>query len=198
MKTSTVRKILTPSFHFFRRVKYAGIENIPKQGPVIFIANHQGLIDPFLIGYNAPDMIHWMAKKELFKNKFVAWFISSMGAYPIDRSSAADMQSKRTTTALLNDGKFVGMFPQGTRAKKGKPLPKAKPGFVRYALESNAVIQPVSISGKNHIFGKMFVRYGTPFKVPADLEKSLFTDYAQTKLDEIYNMAEVPFENSNS
>lgn len=197
MKTSTVRRILTPSFHIFRRVKYSGTENIPEKGPVIFIANHQGLIDPFLIGYKVPEMIHWMAKKELFKNKFVAWFISSMGAYPIDRTSAADLKSKRTTSALLEEGKFVGMFPQGTRARKNKPVPKAKSGFIRYAVESNATVMPVSISGKNHIFGKLFVKFGVPFKIPADLEKCDFNEFAQNKLDEIYKMAEVPFGNKD-
>ena len=185
MKIETLRKILTPCFHTFRRVKFINYENLPKDEAVIFISNHQGLIDPFLVGFKYPHMIHWMAKKQLFKHKFIAHFITSLGAYPVDRDGS-QVGATKTTIGLLKEGKQVGIFPQGTRAKKDKPVPKAKPGFVRYAAETDTIVQPVHIYGKNHIFGKLFVVFGEPFKVPADLEKSKYTEYAQQKLDEIY------------
>ena len=190
------RVLLKIIFNGFMRVKVIGQENLPKEGPVLLTANHVGMLDMFMIGYRIPRLVHWMAKEELFRNKLLAKFITRFGAYPIKRGSR-DTGATRTTFELLEKGEVVGIFSQGTRAKKGQPLPKAKPGVVKYAFETNTVIQPVAIWGNVRIFGRVYVKFGKPFYIPQPpegtrYEKQDFVQMAQKVLDDIYGMMSVP------
>ena len=189
-----LRTVLRFGFCTFRRVKVSGAEHVPKEGPVLLAANHVGMLDMFMIGYRLPRLVHWMAKEELFKNKLVARFIRYFGAYPINRT-VRDTSAARTTFELLEQGEIVGIFPQGTRAKKGKPVPKAKAGVVKYAVETDTPVLPVAIWGKTHLFGKMYVRFGEPFRYPQPPEgehydKKQYLEMAQKLLDDIYAMGE--------
>ena len=71
-------------FVFFRlvyRLRYAGQTNIPSQGPVIYIANHQSNLDPPAIGcliWDRPFIA--LARVGLFKFKPLAWMIRLPGA----------------------------------------------------------------------------------------------------------------------
>lgn len=189
-----LRTVLRFGFCTFRRVRVYGAEHVPKEGPVLLAANHVGMLDMFMIGYRLPRLVHWMAKEELFKNKPVARFIRYFGAYPINRT-VRDTSAARTTFELLEKGEIVGIFPQGTRAKKGKPVPKAKAGVVKYAVETDTPVLPVAIWGKTHLFGKMYVRFGEPFRYPQPsggehYDKKQYLEMAQKLLDDIYAMGE--------
>ena len=188
-----LRTVLRFGFCTLRRVRVYGAEHVPKEGPVLLAANHVGMLDMFMIGYRLPRLVHWMAKEELFKNKLVARFIRYFGAYPINRT-VRDTSAARTTFELLEKGEIVGIFPQGTRAKKGKPVPKAKAGVVKYAVETDTSVLPVAIWGKTHLFGKC-VRFGEPFRYPQPAEgehydKKQYLEMAQKLLDDIYAMGE--------
>ena len=190
------RILLKIVFNGFMRVKVIDRDKLPKEGAVILTANHVGMLDMFMIGYRIPRLVHWMAKEELFKNKLLAKFITSLGAYPLKRGTR-DTSATRTTFELLEQGEVVGIFSQGTRAKKGQPRPKAKPGVVKYAFETNTIIQPVAIWGNVRIFGKVYVKFGEPFYIPAPPEgtrydKNAFAEMAQKVLDDIYGMMSVP------
>lgn len=189
-----LRTLLRFGFCTFRRVEVYGAENVPSEGAAILASNHVGMLDMFMIGYRLPRLVHWMAKEELFKNKLVSKFIRYFGAYPINRKTR-DTSAARTTFELLEKGEIVGIFPQGTRARKGKPIPKAKAGVVKYAVETDTPVLPVAIWGKTHLFGKMYVRFGEPFQYsqPAEGErydKKQYMEMAQKLLDDIYAMGE--------
>lgn len=189
-----LRTFLRGAFCTLRRVKVYGAENVPEQGAVLVAANHVGMLDMFMIGYRLPRLVHWMAKEELFKYKLPARFIRYFGAYPINRK-VRDTSAARTTFELLEQGEMVGIFPQGTRARKGQPIPKAKAGVVKYAVETDTPVLPVAIWGKTHLFGKMYVRFGEPFRYPQPPEgehydKKQYMEMAQKLLDDIYKMGE--------
>jgi glycerol-3-phosphate dehydrogenase (NAD(P)+) len=80
-----VRGVIQPFFHLYFRLSRIGREHIPQEGPVIFASNHRSFLDPFVIGTMARRPLYYMAKKELFKNRFISWWLSSLGAFPIDR-----------------------------------------------------------------------------------------------------------------
>ena len=187
-----LRTVLRVMFHTVRRVRVYGAENAPKEGAVLVAANHTGILDMFMIGYRLPRLVHWMAKEELFKHKLLARFIRYLGAYPINRQ-ARDTTAARTTFTLLAEGEMVGIFPQGTRARKGKPIPKAKAGIVKYAVETDTPVLPVSISGSGRFFGKTVIRFGKPFRFPKppkgeNYDKKQYLEMAQQLLDDIYAM----------
>src|SRR3954454_21238464 len=82
-----VRAVIQPFFHLYFRLSRIGREHIP-DGPVIFAANHRSFLDPFIIGTIARRPMYYVAKKELFANRLQAWFLSSLGAFPVDRGAA--------------------------------------------------------------------------------------------------------------
>src|SRR3954470_8127484 len=83
-----VRGLLQPLFHLYFRLSRIGREHIPAQGPVILASNHRSFLDPFVIAVMARRPIYFVAKKELFINRPVAWLLASLGAFPIDRHGA--------------------------------------------------------------------------------------------------------------
>lgn len=194
-----VRGLFRIIFKLFVRTKVFYPDKVPASGPVVLVSNHESMLDMFLIGYRIPRYVKWMAKEELFKNKLLGKLLMALGAYPVRRGSR-DVGAARTTKILLEQGEIIGIFPQGTRSKgRGQSLP-VKPGFIRFAVEGDAMIQPVAIWGKIRLFGKVYVRFGEPFSAREALgedhlnEKTAVQALADSTMDGIYKMMEVPVE----
>src|SRR5919198_918241 len=131
-----VRAILPPFFHVYFRLSRIGREHIPAEGPVILASNHRSFLEPFVIAGMARRPIYFVAKKELFINRPIAWLLGALGAFPIDRHGG-DQAAMATARAILERGDGVLIFPEGTRIRPGA-LGRAKRGVGRLALESAA------------------------------------------------------------
>lgn len=157
-----------PIFRLLFRCKIIGSENVPKDGPVLMCSNHTTYKDPLFLGCVQKRQVWFMAKKELFNNKFFGWIINKLGAFPVDRSVGAGAIN-RGIEILENDG-VVGIFIEGTRSKTGELL-KPKPGVVMLAYDTNATVVPLCILGKNgkppRIFKKTIINVGKPMPVEA-------------------------------
>src|SRR5881296_1422276 len=71
---------------FFRRIEVAGLERVPRTGPVIFVLNHpSGLIDPAFLVCLAPRRVSFLAKAPLFRMPIVAAFARAFEAIPVHR-----------------------------------------------------------------------------------------------------------------
>lgn len=179
-------------FSLFVWVKVDGKENFPEEGPVIVAGNHSSLLDPFMIGYRIKRKIHWMAKEELFRVKLFAKILLHLGAYPVKREKR-DRLAISTTEELLNLGKVVGIFPQGTRRKTEGRDYDLKTGVAHFALESDANIQPVIIYGKASLFRRVHVKFGQPFKLEKKKEKytkAELMDLTIEIMDKVYDLKE--------
>lgn len=156
--------IVQPLFHMLFWTKYMGRENIPAQGPLILCSNHRSYLDPVTIavGIGIKNQVFYMAKEELFRVPVLGWIARKAGAFPVNRDKNAT-KSVRNSFAVLENGGFFGIFPEGTRSKSGE-LQKGKAGVMMIAAQTNAKIMPVAIScrGRVRIFKKMTVRYGKP------------------------------------
>ena len=140
-----VRALLQPFFHLYFRMARIGREHIPAEGPVIIAANHRSFLDPFVIGTMARRPMYYVAKKELFRRRWLGWMLNALGAFPVDRG-AGDADSIETAKAILARGGIVLMFPDGTRTRPGS-LGKPKRGVGRLALETGAPVVPVAVIG---------------------------------------------------
>jgi glycerol-3-phosphate dehydrogenase (NAD(P)+) len=140
-----VRAVLQPFFHLYFRLSRIGREHIPQSGPVIFAANHRSFLDPFVIATIARRPMYYVAKTELFRYRIVAWFLSALGAFPVERG-AGDAEMIATAKAILARGDTVLIFPEGTRTRPGA-LGRPKRGVGRLALESGAPVVPVAVIG---------------------------------------------------
>ena len=171
------RAVLQPFFTVYFRLSRLGRGHIPPSGPVIFAANHRSFLDPFVIGMMARRPLYYMAKKELFRGRFVSWILSSLGAFPIDRGRG-DQDSMRTAREILERGDCVLVFPEGTRVRPGA-LGRPKRGVGRLALESGAPVVPVAVIGTEAVRRgwrirphKVRIRCGRPLTFPRVAEPS--------------------------
>lgn len=106
-----------------------------------------------------------MAKSELFTNSVISSLLRQAGAFPV-RRDRADRTAIRTAMRLLEEGKVLGLFPEGTRSENGELL-QAHHGTALIALRSGAPILPVAISGPYRIGHPLRVKIGSLFKPAA-------------------------------
>ena len=165
------RALFQPFAHLYWRMSRIGREHIPTSGPVIFASNHRSFLDPFVIGTIARRPMYYVAKQEIFKYRLVAWFLNSLGAFPV-RRGAADADMLETARAILERGDCVLMFPEGTRTRPGA-LGRPKRGVGRLALETGAPIVPVAVRGTEAVRKgwwirphKVRIRIGRPLTFP--------------------------------
>ncbi|HWD75100.1 MAG TPA: 1-acyl-sn-glycerol-3-phosphate acyltransferase [Solirubrobacteraceae bacterium] len=144
-----VRVLFQSFFHVYFRMRRIGREHIPRSGPVIIAANHRSFLDPFVIACMARRPMYYVAKKEIFAYRPVAWILGALGAFPVDRG-AGDAESITTAKAILARGGIVLIFPEGTRTRPGA-LGKPKRGVGRLALETGAPVVPVAVIGTEAI-----------------------------------------------
>lgn len=142
------------------RVKIEGKENVPKDGALIFCGNHRNYLDPPLMVATAGRHVHFLAKEELRKVKFLAFLGKVFDAVYVKRD-AKDIASIKTSLKYLKDGECIALFPEGTRngIEKGD---KIKNGVAYFVLNSNSKVIPVGIKGGLKPFQKTFIKYGKP------------------------------------
>lgn len=139
-----VRKILRFVLKIKYKITFIGTENIPKGGGFIAACNHQFYSDPPLMAITIKGRFSFMAKSELFEgNKFFAWLITKLGAFPVHRG-AGDNSAIDRAISDIEKGKVFVIFPEGTRSKDGT-IGKAKSGVTLIASRANAAVLPMCI-----------------------------------------------------
>ena len=128
--------------------KIIGKEKLSSSDHLIVYSNHISLLDPIflVIAFGGKRPIYYMAKQELFENKFLGWLIKKFGAFPVNRSDGG--MALKSAIEVINDKKAMGIFPEGTRSKTGK-LGRAKTGIAYIMSKSGANAQPIAIISKN-------------------------------------------------
>jgi glycerol-3-phosphate dehydrogenase (NAD(P)+) len=166
-----VRFLFQPFFHVYFRMARIGREHIPAEGPVIVAANHRSFLDPFVIATMARRPMYYVAKKELFRQRWLGWMLNALGAFPVDRG-AADTESIDTAKVILARGDIVLIFPEGTRTRPGS-LGRPRRGVGRLALETGAPVVPVAVIGTEAVRRgwrirphKVRIRAGRPLRFP--------------------------------
>ena len=153
------------------RKQVEGLENIPRQGPVILASNHVNLLDPPLLAVLVPRRIVYMGKIELWKTPIIGPLYSLAGFIPVRRFEG-DLAALRKAEETLRQNQVLGMFPEGTRSRK-PGLGKGQPGTAMIALRTGAPIVPVGVTGTEGVavprsffrITRVGVVFGKPFEV---------------------------------
>ncbi len=143
------------------RMRYEGLEHIPpKTHGFILASNHRSNFDPLFIAHKVPGSLHFMAKIELFKNRFIGWILRSVNAFPINRGSG-DSTAMDTATQVIQNGGILVIFPEGHRSKDGKPL-RPRSGVGMLAAQTGADVLPCAVCYGNKLSFRctVTVRYG--------------------------------------
>jgi 1-acyl-sn-glycerol-3-phosphate acyltransferase len=171
---SLLRVLCFPLCRGLYRLRDAGVENVPTDGPAILAPNHFSGMDHFLVGFPIDRPVRYMAKSQLFKGRFLEWALPRVGAFPVRRGHH-DEEAIATARTILGQGGVLVMYVEGGRSRSGEIGSQARPGIGRLALETGSPIVPVAIQGSERArnwkrleFPAVTVRYGEPLEVGSD------------------------------
>lgn len=154
-----------------------GEENVPAAGAVLMVSNHTSYLDPVAIGDASPRRVVFMAKAELFKVSLLGFLLRGVDSFPVRRGEA-DRAAFKNTFAMLEEGRVVCIFPEGTR-HEGEGLGEAEPGAAVFATRSGVPVVPVYVSGTDRMLdrkgrlhrARVTVAFGTPFTLDRKTDK---------------------------
>ena len=178
--------ICMPIFKLLYRFKTVNADNIPSEGGVIIASNHIANSDPPLMGLSSTRRMYFMAKVELFKNKFFGALIRALGAFPVERG-AGDGKAIKTGEDLIREGNVMTIFIEGGRTKTGE-LMRPRSGCALVAQQMQVPVVPACITivgNPKNIFAKRVVEFGKPL-TPQQL--GLTVDGGRRELKDASNM----------
>jgi len=160
---------------YARKFEVVGREHVPLEGPLILASNHLNNGDPPAISLAVPRYPMFMAKQEMITWPILGPAFRIFGAFPV-RRGGADLSAIRAASEVVNEGKMLVMFPEGTRSRTGG-LTKGHPGTALIALRTGAPILPVAVTGTETIVWPwLFIKplsikhvkvtIGEPFRLP--------------------------------
>lgn len=154
-------------------IRVKGRKNLPSRQGYVLTCNHYSNLDPVMIDVKIAKKIRFLAKKELFKNKFLGFFLRKFGSHPLDRG-VSDIKAFKFALETLKNKKILGIFPEGTRNKTGsEDMQEAKSGAVVFASKANVPIVPMALVKPIKFLRLTTLVIGEPFFVVGDNPQKL-------------------------
>ena len=162
----TVAKILgTIAVHTICPVTYRHTERLRREGPCIFICNHQSWMDPVVVALPVKKrQVTFLGKKELTGNPILRTLVLGMRMIVVDRHNS-DMEAMRACMRVIREGGILGIFPEGTRHHRGV-MEELENGASLIALRSKAPVIPIYIDREVKPFHHTNCYVGEP--IPTD------------------------------
>lgn len=163
----------------------------PKQGK-IYIANHRSWLDQPAVILAAPDLLHFLGKKDYFDMPVLKTTLKLFRCVPVDKNQPG--QTVERMKAVLAAGGSLVFYPEGTRSTTDDFLPFRSGAFVLSA-QTQAPIVPLYIHGAHDVLprakslsqiqpGTIHVEVGEPYTVPASfLDKMDLQTYESRFID---------------
>jgi len=154
-----------------------GLENIPGGEPVIFVSNHQSLIDVRLSIAAIPRNFSFVSKDIIFKIPVLGRYMKTSGHIGISRNDERNAYGTlNEVIKKLDGGKSIIFFPEGTRSVNGE-LGCFKRGISMIILKSGRKVIPTAIIGSRGYLPKSSIlsnpasrdigfRFGKPLEFP--------------------------------
>lgn len=175
---NTVKFIVKIGLFFtHKNIKVYGKENIPKNGAVLFIGNHQNaLLDAILIPTTTSRNIHFLTRASAFKTKIADKILRSLNLIPVYRIRDGKNNIEKNIAIFeqcfefLKNKKAIQIFAEGEHHNFRRVLPLKK-GFARIIIgtlqkypELKIKIVPVGINYDSHLNfpSSVSVYYGKP------------------------------------
>ena len=151
-------------------LKVYGRRCVPARGGVLIVSNHQGNLDPVLLGCRMERPMSYLGKSELFEvHPFFTWLIRSLGGIPV-RQGAGDVGAVKETIQRLREGHVLNFYPEGSRTEDGE-IGRLERGVALIVRRSAVPVVPAVIVGSFEAWPRkrsflrpwpIWVRYGRP------------------------------------
>ncbi|UGQ17641.1 lysophospholipid acyltransferase family protein [Borrelia sp. RT1S] len=126
-------------------------------GSAVIMGNHVAAMDAIFLIYIFVQPFVVVAKRSLFTIPFLNLMLVCIGAIPVQRNSlASSANAQRMAIKVIKEGRFIGIFPEGTRSRGGE-VGKFKRGAMNLALRTNSPIIPVTLLNTHKVFLKNFI-----------------------------------------
>ena len=169
MSYAVYKKLLAPLVERLYRLEVRGVERVPLYGPLLVVANHESVLDPFVLGAALPRPIRFVGKSELWEIPPAAWLLDAGGAIPI-RRGGSDVSGVGAAVAALDAGDAVAIFPGGGVIVGSPPWFR---GAARMAIAAGAPVLPVRLLDTRRAIGRGTIGFprvgvlvGEPIPVP--------------------------------
>ncbi len=189
---------------FFGRVVVKNQHKVPKDGPLIFVANHRNMIlDPGMVRFSCGRTGYYLAKHTLFTNRIQNWVFRNAGAIPVyRRQDDPNMTSRNKDTfesayEIFENGKCLILFPEGI-SLAGRTLFKIKTGAARIALNAerrnnfslDLKIIPIGLnySDASRFKSDVYIKYGDPISLK--MYKNTTDETFHSTVDDITHLIE--------
>jgi 1-acyl-sn-glycerol-3-phosphate acyltransferase len=134
-------------FRTFFRMRYVGVQNVPKTGPAVLAANHVSALDGIVLALAPAErrkrMTRFLSPTEFFENPWYGWGLRLFGQIELKRGNPKALDEALDT---IRRGAMTGLFPEGRVGETGE-LQRGHSGVSRIALATGAPVVPVGIWG---------------------------------------------------
>src|SRR5438105_8584750 len=181
-------------FGYSSRIYVIGRENAERAGGLLLASNHISHFDPFIISSVVRRKIDWMAMAEFFPMPIIGPFLRAVDAFPAERDRA-DRKTIRTAIERLENGRIVGVFPEGGIRDGANSLLEGAPlraGASTLAHIAGVPIVSCVILGSDRLYAKrswlpmrrtpIWIGFGRAISNFPDLEKSSARERIETEL----------------
>ena len=160
------RVTLQPLTRAATRLRVYGTERVPRDGGVVLAFNHFSWVDPLAFGAATPRTVYFMAKIEAHRVPGLGQLIRAFGTFSVRRGES-DREAVRLMRRVVEEGKPLGLFVEGTRQVAGVPG-EVKPGAAMAALHGGVPVVCAAVHGsqdwKPGNFHPVSIAWGTPLR----------------------------------
>mgnify|MGYP002798300134 FL=1 len=143
-----------------------------KDGACVLVGNHYRIWDIVHMACTTREKVHFITKKELYKNKFLAHLCDIVEAIPVSRDGQ-DAKAVMTALRYLKNGDKISMFPEGTRNRTNEDLLPLKGGAAMFAIKAKTPVYPVMCPHKTRLFRRTKILVGDPIDLSAFYDRRL-------------------------
>jgi 1-acyl-sn-glycerol-3-phosphate acyltransferase len=161
--------------HNFHEITTFSPSQLPRKGAAILVCNHISGLDPMLVQAASPRLVIWMMAKEYYDIKALTWLYKLVDAIPVERSGR-DLTATRAALRALNQGRVLGVFPEG-KLETSRDLLPFQTGVALMAIKTGVPVYPAYLDGTQR--GKAMVaaisranhatlRFGPPIDISGE------------------------------
>jgi 1-acyl-sn-glycerol-3-phosphate acyltransferase len=185
-----VRLVAVPLLHLCFRFQVEGLQNVPRPGNYVVIANHLNWLDEFALLMLLPvePRLHFLANPTILVTRKVQWFLvrSTGGFVPVVQERHGDTALFRHVDRCLEIGGAVAIFPEANYGPTEGELLPFKKGFAHFAIKAGVPVVPVTLSGTKDLWLRKRIRVviGEPIQ-PAGHDADSLTAAAFQRMKEL-------------